>query len=127
MDWIYESRSYEFKIRYTTTAEGTIDWVSERVSYKKIQFDMTQLRDIVHRLVEEAQQQLIGLMIIPKNHDGEYDETRIPRVDVARLEDDCSKEKVGWSFLDDPRNRWSVDGQQWLLGRICQEATLRER
>lgn len=127
MDWIYESRSYGFKIRYTTTAEGTIDWVGERVSYKKIQFDMTQLRDMVHGLVEEAQQQLIGLMMIPQNHDGEYNETRIPRADVARLEDDCSEEKVGWSFLDDPRNRWSVDGKQWLLGRICQEATLRER
>jgi hypothetical protein len=33
MDWIFESRSYGFKIRYTTAAEGVIDWKGDQISY----------------------------------------------------------------------------------------------
>lgn len=125
MDWIYESRSYGFKIRYTTTAEGSIDWEGDRILYQKIKFNMTQLRDMVGGLVEEARGDLMKLMMIPTGANGEVDETYIPPINIERLEDDCSEDKVGWSFLDDPRNRWSVDGQQWLLNRVCTEARLK--
>jgi superfamily II DNA helicase RecQ len=126
MDWIYESRSYGFKIRYTTTAEGSIDWVGDQISYQRIKFDMTQLRDMISGLVEAAQQDLMELMMIPKGKDGEFDETHVPVVRVEKLEDDCSEDQVGWSFLDDPRNQWSVDGRRWLLDRVCTEAGLKE-
>jgi hypothetical protein len=42
------------------------------------------------------------LIIIPKGTDGEFDETHIPVVRVEKLEDNCSEDQVGWSFLDDP-------------------------
>jgi len=126
MDWIYESRSYGFKIRYTTAAEGAIDWEGDRISYQKIKFDMTQLRDMVGGLVAEAKRDLMELMMIPQGSDGEFDETYVPAIKVEKLEDDCSEDKVGWSFLDDPRNQWSVDGKQWLLNRVCQEEGLRK-
>jgi superfamily II DNA helicase RecQ/uncharacterized C2H2 Zn-finger protein len=126
MDWIYESRSYGFRIRYTTTAEGSIDWEGDRISYQKIKFGMTQLRDMVGGLVEEAKRDLMELMMIPKRADGEFEEGHIPALRVDKLEDDCSEDKVGWSFLDDPRNRWSVNGKRWLLDRICKEEGLKD-
>jgi len=33
MDWIYECRTYGMKIRYSTTAEGVIEWEGDRVLY----------------------------------------------------------------------------------------------
>jgi superfamily II DNA helicase RecQ len=126
MDWIYESRSYGFKIRYTTTAEGSIDWEGDRVSYQKIKFNMTQLRDMVSGLVVEAKRDLMDLMMISKGADGEFDESQVPAMRIDKLEDDCSEDKVGWSFLDDPRNQWSVNGKRWLLDRICREGVLKD-
>jgi RecQ family ATP-dependent DNA helicase len=127
IDWIFESRTYGLKIRYTTAAEGSIDWVGDQISYQKIKFTMTQLRDMVHGLVEEAKRDLMELMMIRKNADGEFDEMQVPFVDIEKLEDDCSEEKVGWSFLDDIRNQWSVDGKWWLLDRVCTEERLKEQ
>ena len=41
MDWIFESRSYGLKIRYTTTASGVIDWDGDQITYydKKFTID----------------------------------------------------------------------------------------
>ena len=33
MDWIFDTRSYGIRIRFTTTASPVIDWVGNRVSY----------------------------------------------------------------------------------------------
>jgi len=105
MDWIYESRSYGFKIRYTTAAEGTIDWVGDQISYKDIKFNMTQLRDIVSGLINEARQDLIELIMIEKDVDGEFNEKHVLVMRVDKLEDDYSEDRVRWSFLDDERNQ----------------------
>src|SRR6187402_354744 len=104
MDWIYESRSYGFKIRYTTAAEGVIDWKGDEISYQKIKFNMNQLRDIVHGLIDEARRDLIELIMLEVNEQGEVDEKQVPPIHWDKLEDDCSEEQVGWSFLKDIRN-----------------------
>jgi RecQ family ATP-dependent DNA helicase len=127
MDWIYESRSYGFKIRFTTAAEGVIDWVGDQISYQKIKFNMTQLQDMVHGLVAEAKRDLMRLMMIRTDGEGEFDAQQLPPMDLEKLEDDCSEDQVGWSFLKDIRNQWSVDGKWWLLGRVCQEDTLKKQ
>jgi len=41
MQWIFKSRLYGFKIRYTTTAEGCIQWIGDNVLYQQIQFSMS--------------------------------------------------------------------------------------
>jgi len=38
IQWLYRSQSYGFKIRYTTTAEGKIQWIGDDVLYPKIRF-----------------------------------------------------------------------------------------
>ncbi len=41
MQWLYWSRSYGFKIRYTTTAEGKIQWIGDDVLYANMWFSMS--------------------------------------------------------------------------------------
>jgi hypothetical protein len=41
MQWLYRSRLYGFKIRYTTTAERKIQWIRDDVLYSKIRFSMS--------------------------------------------------------------------------------------
>jgi hypothetical protein len=43
MQWIFKARSYGFKIRYTTTADGCIQWIGDTVLYQQIRFDMSQV------------------------------------------------------------------------------------
>ena len=127
MDWIYESRSYGMKIWYTTAAEGTVDWVDDQtIQYQKIKLRMDQVQDLVGGVVEEARQELMGLMMVPMDEHGDVDESRIPTIDVTQLEDDHSDDTVGMSFLDDIRNQWTVDGKSWLMDRVCVEETLQK-
>ena len=41
--------------------------------------------------------------------------------------DNPSKSRVGWSFLDDERSRFAMDGQWWLYERMYHERQLREQ
>ena len=47
-------------------------------------------------------------------------------IDWERLSDNASEERIGWSFLQDVQNKFSVDGKWWLLRRISQERALQE-
>ncbi|KAK6591278.1 hypothetical protein H4I96_12464, partial [Botrytis cinerea] len=60
MQWLYRSRSYGFKIRYTTTAEGKIQWIGDDVLYANMRFGMSQFRGMIHGLVGEAREELFG-------------------------------------------------------------------
>jgi hypothetical protein len=64
MQWLYRSQSYGFKIRYTTTAEGKIQWIRDDVLYPKIRFSMSQFRGMIHRLVGEVREELLEKLII---------------------------------------------------------------
>jgi hypothetical protein len=63
IDWIFKARSYGFKIQYTTTAEGCIQWVGDTVLYQQVRFDMTQVQSMVHGLVEEARDVLYSKLM----------------------------------------------------------------
>ena len=101
MDWIYECRTYGMKIRYNTTAEGVMEWEGNRVLYQGIRFNIEQLQGMVHGLVEETRRDLMELMMLKMNAEGEVEEGQLPPIDWDRLNDNASKEKVGWSFLKD--------------------------
>lgn len=55
-------------------------------------------------LIDEARRDLRELIMIKKDVDKEFDEKHVPIVRIEKLEDDCSKDKVRWSFLNDTRN-----------------------
>jgi superfamily II DNA helicase RecQ len=126
MDWFYECRTYGMKIRYNTTAEGVLEWEGNRVMYQQIRFNMEQLRGMVHGLVEEARRDLMELLMLKMDAEGEVEAGKLPPIDWERLSDNASEEKIGWSFLKDVQNKFSVDGQWWLLKRISHEKPLQE-
>jgi hypothetical protein len=50
----------------------------------------------------------------------------LPVIDWDRLQDDCSEERVGYSFLSDERNVW-LGGDGWVLRRILGDAVRKAR
>ena len=123
MDWMYDCRTYGMKIRYNTTAEGVMEWEGNRVLYQGIRFNMEQLRGMVHGLVEETRRDLMELMMMEMDTEGEV-QGQLPPIDWERLSDNAGEEKVGWSFLKDVQNKFAVDGKWWLLKRISHEPRL---
>ena len=128
MQWLYRSRSYGFKIRYTTTVEGKIQWIGDDVLYSKIRFSISQFRGMIHGLVAEAREELFTkLMIVKVSADQEVDMKQIPPIYWDRMVDQPSETRVGWSFLDDERNQFAACKQWWLYERMYKEEELREQ
>ncbi|KAK4441880.1 hypothetical protein QBC34DRAFT_457824 [Podospora aff. communis PSN243] len=106
MDWIFEARTYGMKIRFTTTAGPVIDWVGEQISYQRIRFSMSELSDMLHGLVDEMRVVMATLLMI----DGD-DFGAVPWVAWQQIKDNHSEDQVGYSFLQDDRNRWVGEGE----------------
>ena len=83
---------------------------------------MEQLRGMMHGLVEETRRDLMELMMLEMNAEGEVE--GLPPIDWERLSDIPSEERIGWSFLKDIQNKFAVDGKWWLLKRVSQEPRL---
>jgi RecQ family ATP-dependent DNA helicase len=126
MQWIYQTRSYGFKIRYTTPAAGKIQWIREEVLYPGTRVQMSQLRSMVHGLVGEARDELFGKLMMVDAKGGD-DPKHIPPIDWENTVDQPSETKVGWSFLDDERNKFGAHKEWWLFERMYQEQALREQ
>ena len=111
MDWMISKRSYGMKIRFTTTADGTVTWIGDTIIYKKVEFSMIQLKLMVQSVVANVRMELIrDLMMIPLNDIGDVNEGHVPSINWPALRDNMAERRVGWSFLDDVRNPFSVDG-----------------
>lgn len=93
MDWIFECRTYGMKIRYNTIAEGVLEWEGNKVLYQRVRFNMEQLRGMMHGLVEETRRDLMELMMLEMNAEGEVE--GLPPIDWERLSDIPSKERIG--------------------------------
>jgi hypothetical protein len=128
IQWLYRTRSYGFKIRYTTTAHAKIQWIGHDILYPGMRFSMTQFRSMVHGLVAEAREVLFSkLMMVRMNGEGEIDPQQVPTINWDQLVDQPSESRIGWSFLDDERNQFAVDGKWWLFERIYKEKPLRDQ
>lgn len=125
MHWLYDSRSYGFKIRYTNTSAGKIQWIGDTVMYPDVQFHMDDVRTMVHGLVGEAKEELFQkLMMVGLSDEGEVDST-VPAIQWDTIIDQPSEARVGWSFLDDPRNQWPACKEWWMFQRMYEEPTVR--
>jgi superfamily II DNA helicase RecQ len=128
MQWIFQARSYGLKIRYTTTAEGCIQWIGDTILYQQIRFSMAEVRTMVHGLVREARELLFrDLMLVDMDSQGQVESTQVPGIDWDNMVDNPTENRVGWSFLDDERNRFEVDGKWWLYKRMFTEQRVRQR
>ena len=69
IQWLYHSRTYGFKIQYTSTADACIQWIRDTLLYQQIQFNMSQVRSMVQGVVEEAREELFKkLMMVRMNY-----------------------------------------------------------
>ena len=68
MNWIMNLRAYGGKARDTTTSVGCINWSDDgaRLSYKSLEFSMNSLRWFLRDQVQEAQDQLHDLLLLPE-------------------------------------------------------------
>jgi hypothetical protein len=109
MDWIYEARTYGMYTRFNTPAGGTVDWVGDRIKYRKTGFQMCQLTEILHALTREAREHLARLTMVD-------DVDQLPRIPWSAVEDNHSEDWMGYSFLADERNReWVKKGKNWVM------------
>lgn len=127
MHWIFHSRTYGFKIRYTTTAKGVIQWIGDDVLYPGIRFNMSKVRRMVHGVIHEARELLFNeLMMVGVNASGDIGK-KCPPIDWDNMVDQPSESRVGWSFLEDERNKFAADKQWWLFKRVFEERRLKEK
>ena len=83
---------------------------------------------MVHGLVEEARDVLYSkLMRVDMDVERQVDPQQVPPIYWDGMVDNPSESRVGWSFLDDERNKFDVDGEWWLYKRMFEEQRLRKQ
>lgn len=81
VQWIYRSRSYGFKVQYTSTVEGKIQWIGDEILYPQVRFSIVQFRTMIHGLVVEAREQLFKeLLAVKLGADQEVDIRQLPPI-----------------------------------------------
>jgi superfamily II DNA helicase RecQ len=132
MDSILRLRAFGFKIRFTTNAEGVVDWAGDTLLYANIQFSMPQLRSMIHGMMASARQQILSdLMLLQVDSEGGIaaNTTACPAIHWDRLVDNAAEKRVGWSFMEDPRNKHATsveEPKQWLGQRLQNEKKIRD-
>jgi superfamily II DNA or RNA helicase len=122
IDWLLDLRAYGLKIHYNTTAPGHVMWKDKyELQYKDVSFTMSEFRGMVHQLVLETRRTLVEDLMFSQSVN------EIPVIPWSALHDDPSNAHVGWSFIDDQRNRFPVDGPTWLSQRIQQDRRVCQR
>ena len=131
MDWMFEARTYGLHIRYDTTADGNIRWKGDTMSVGDIDCNMEQIRGMVLGLASRARRRLITQLL--KLRLDAYDQvqgTPLPQIKWEQLWDNPAEPAIGWSFLKDIRNRFTVDGvegSKWLARRVIDEEALQKQ
>lgn len=123
MKWMFDTRTYGLKIRYTTTAEGVIQWNRDEITYQHVRFTCDQFRSMVHGVVNRAWKHLMGeVLLFPPT---QVDRPPLPPIPWDTIEDHPSDDQIGWWWAQDPPNSWGIREEWWLFERIWQEPPLR--
>ena len=124
MQWMLDLRTYGLRIHYNTTSPGHVGWQGQdQLLYKQYQFSMGEFRSLIHGLVAQAREILHEHLLLVEQPGA----AQIPLVPWDSLRDDPTQGKLGWSFLQDSRTCWPVDGRKWLLHRFQGEAYLQRK
>jgi hypothetical protein len=129
MNWALNLRAYGAKLRDNTTCLGYINWSDDgqRLSYKSLEFTMNNLRWFLHDQVQDAQQSLNDILLLPKL-DSDAERMGLPQVHLSSLKDDPTIHRANYSFIQDERNKKTLGGyDRYLLRRINQSTGLRRR
>uniref|UniRef100_A0A0D2YKC3 Uncharacterized protein n=1 Tax=Fusarium oxysporum (strain Fo5176) TaxID=660025 RepID=A0A0D2YKC3_FUSOF len=124
ISWSLKLRAYGFAVKDNTTSLGYIMWSDddEILSYKKMHFSMTGLRDLVSAEVEAAQNQLADLLLVPSDTERKH---MVPQFSLRSVVDDPSEGAPGWNFTCHPQNEVLHGHRRWIFDRILKEAFLR--
>ncbi|OKP11118.1 ATP-dependent DNA helicase Q5 [Penicillium subrubescens] len=118
MEWMMDLRRYGMKIHMNTPTAGHIGWANgDELSYKTMRFTMGAFRGFIHGLTASARQLMINQIL-------RCQPDQIPVIPWDRMADDFNQPKAGWSFLQDERTPWPVDGSRWMVDRVQEEHPL---
>ena len=81
-------------------------------------------------IASTRQQILQDLLLLQVDSEGMVAKktTALPMIDWGRLVDNAAEQKIGWSFMEDPRNKHATsveDPKRWLGRRLGEEKALR--
>ncbi|KAK1092972.1 hypothetical protein LTR48_003290 [Friedmanniomyces endolithicus] len=129
LDRIYHHKTYGMKIRYTTQGEGRVSWIGERMLINNISFSMDEIRTVVHGLNDTVQQRLVRdlLWMTPGESADTWKPPGMPAFELAMLFDNHAEMSEGWSFIQDRRHSWAVDGAEWMWQRIFDHESIQKR
>ncbi|KAK5685703.1 hypothetical protein LTR17_027000, partial [Elasticomyces elasticus] len=96
---------------------------------------MGDMRTIVHGLNESARETLVhNLMFIEERERDEgggeerrEDEARLPALDLRQIYDNEAEVSEDYSFLDDVRNKFEVNGENWMWKRMFREIAIEKQ
>jgi len=121
MQWMLDLRTYGLRIHYNSTATGHVSWLGQdELLYKEIHFTMGDFRGFVHGLVSSMRQLMHEELLM-------CEAASTPAIPWDQVMDDPTQPKPGWSFLDDSRTPWPLQGAQWLMNRIQREPRLQQQ
>ncbi|CAG8059412.1 unnamed protein product, partial [Penicillium salamii] len=122
LQWILDLRTYGMRVSFSTTQPGSVGWIgSDRLLYRQLSFTTGDLRGWIHGLVQSCQDLLLSELLLLSAS------VEAPSIPWSTIADNPSETAAGWSFLQDSRTIWPVDGSQWLLGRIRSDHGLLHR
>jgi hypothetical protein len=133
LNTIYTQKMYGMRVRYTTNAAGQVGWQDNTIIVRKIRFSMDQIRAAVHGMVQESRRRLIEELFVMSQPDPDgighpdWKPTALPRFDIGQISDNHAILDAGFSFVNDVRNLWPVDGQRWMAARVVTDPTMRQR
>ncbi len=64
IDWILDTHTYGMHVGFTTAADGAIEWQGDRITHRRVRFNIGQLPDILHAVVGEARGLLAQLTMV---------------------------------------------------------------
>jgi hypothetical protein len=88
-----------------------ISWSGDRLEFTNIRVNMSNIRDMIHRLVQSTKDQLFRDLMLME-FDPDNDEViliKLPEIPWGSLVDDGSNIEVGYSFMTDARNVIIID------------------
>lgn len=112
MQWMIDLRTYARTIDANSTTEGRVSWQGRtRLLYRDVTFTTHDLRGWVHGLLTTLEGILLSDLLFQQFRDP-------PTVPWESIFDNPSQRSAGFSFLNDPRTKWPVEGSTYLTGLL---------
>ncbi|KAK3619760.1 hypothetical protein LTR22_025865 [Elasticomyces elasticus] len=88
---------------------------------------MGQIREVVYGLLDTAQQRLAAelLCMVPCTED--WRPEGMPCINLDHITDNHAVADEGWSFFDDLRNKWPIDGRKWMGQQLFTNNSIKEQ